>query len=460
MRTQTLSVLAMAILVAVSLWVYEHAAAIEHVAELAAITITAAAIIGLAAITGLSIRNHSLRHIPAAAVARLSWRHLTRNTGLARPDAHRADQIRRGRQVKPKVINLRARIRPTADGIRATVRTIPGTSRAEIDDAAEHIRNQWKCERVQVEQAGPRKVVIHGLRSDPLTQPTTHLDVPAGTFGRTDPPSSLYLGRDTAGRHRSLPLAGVTGITVAGLPGLGKSSLLNGWLCQLAPSPFVRFALLDGKGGGDYQVWRDRAWLYVEDELADALAVLEDVHAEMQRRLGSVLELTGKRNAWHVGPTEAMPLLVVPIDECQSYLDVASYKGDPAKEAMARRCQALTGRVIRKGRSVLCQVWLATQKPTSDSLPTQLRDNCALSVSYGLKTTDGAVAALGEAIRQFPTYNPTQFGPGDEGVCAATICTGTDPFALLRTPEISDSFAADTAMATAHLCRVPEAVKV
>lgn len=446
------------LVVIAGLWIGKHAVAIEHVAELAALAV--AGVVGLVVITAAVIWRNSARHLPAAAAARIRWRHLTRNTGLAKPDAHRADQIRRGRQVKPKVLHLRARIRPTADGIRATVRTIAGTSRAEVDEAAEHIRNQWKCARVHVEQVSPRQVVIHGLRLDPLAQPTTHLDVPAGTFGRSDPPESLYLGRDTAGRHRSLPLAGVTGITVAGLPGLGKSSLINSWLCQLASSPAVQFALLDGKGSLDYQVWRDRAWLFADDDLGSALALLEDVHAEMQRRLGSVLELTGKRNAWHVGPTEAMPLLVVALDECQTYLDVASYKGDQAREAMARRCQALTGQIVRKGRSVLCQAWLATQKPTSESLNTGTRDNCALSVSFGLKTTDGAVAALGETIRQFPTYSPVQFGPGDEGVCTATLRTGTDPFALLRTPEISDSFAADTAMATAHLRHAPEAVKV
>ena len=74
-------------------------------------------------------------------------------------------------------------------------------------------------------------------------------------------------------------------------------------------------------------------------------------------------------------------------------------------------------------------------------------------MSFGLKTADAAVAALGESIRQFPAYTPVRFGPGDEGVCTATLRTGTDPFCTLRVPEVTEQFSADVAMATAHLRR-------
>ena len=137
--------------------------------------------------------------------------------------------------------------------------------------------------------------------------------------------------------------------------------------------------------------------------LADALDVLEDQHAEMRRRLRTIAALCGQRNAWNAdGPTEDLPLLVTVIDECQTYLDLAQHKGDRALEGLARRCIALTGELIRKGRSVLCLTILATQKTTGDSIPTSLRDNSGLAVSFALKTTESSVAALGDAIREYP----------------------------------------------------------
>ncbi len=50
-------------------------------------------------------------------------------------------------------------------------------------------------------------------------------------------------------------------------------------------------------------------------------------HAEMRRRLRSITDLCGQRNAWNAGgPTEDLPLLVTVIDECQTYLDLGQHE--------------------------------------------------------------------------------------------------------------------------------------
>ncbi len=271
----------------------------------------------------------------------------------------------------------------------------------------------------------------------------------------------LYVGRDDFGTDRYLPLRGLTGICVSGLPGYGKTSLIASWLCQLTTTPAAQFALLDGKDGGDQEPWHDRAWRHAGDQLADALDVLEDQHAEMRRRLRTITALCGQRNAWNAGgPTEELPLLVTVIDECQTYLDLAQHKGDRALEGLARRCIALTGELIRKGRSVLCLTILATQKTTGDSIPTSLRDNSGLAVSFALKTTESSVAALGDAIREYPGYCPTLLRetPNGIGTAVATLTTGTDPFTRLRVPEITEQWAAERAAATACHRRDPRAL--
>jgi len=97
-------------------------------------------------------------------------------------------------------------------------------------------------------------------------------------------------------------------LTLAG-PGSGKTSGVLWLLDQLASSPAVQLAIIDGKDGGDFTAWRDRAWLSCGDELPDAVALLEDVHALMRSRLRALRTTAGPRNRWHVGPTPDWPLV-------------------------------------------------------------------------------------------------------------------------------------------------------
>jgi hypothetical protein len=182
--------------------------------------------------------------------------------------------------------------------------------------------------------------------------------------------------------------------------------------------------------------------------------MLEDLHAEMRRRLANVVRLTGKRNAWSAGPSEEFPLLIWLLDECQTFLDVASMRGDKAREALAQRAVRLAAEIIRKSGAVMMLGVLITQKPTADSLPTSIRDNCALGAAFGLKTSEGASAALGETIRQYPSYSPLMLrDPAMVGVCAATLPTGTDPICLIRAPEVTEEFSAQRAAETSQFRR-------
>jgi S-DNA-T family DNA segregation ATPase FtsK/SpoIIIE len=126
-------------------------------------------------------------------------------------------------------------------------------------------------------------------------------------------------------------------------------------------------------------------------------------------------------------------------------------------ESLARRCIALIGELIRKGRSVLCLTILATQKTTGDSIPTSLRDNSGLAVAFALKTTESSVAALGDAIREYPGYSPTLLRetPNGIGTAVVTLTTGTDPFTRLRVPQLAEQWAAARAAESAHNQRDP-----
>jgi S-DNA-T family DNA segregation ATPase FtsK/SpoIIIE len=397
------------------------------------------------------------RNYPRAWWARLRWRWLCRNLGLSKVDMHQRDKSAAGVPGKPKIRHPRVRIRPDHYGLVARVKTIPGTGRSEFEKAAPHLANHWRCCRVQVSQPRPGRLTVRGLRTDPLAATFGPERAPAGTYehpavGRP------YLGLSEWAEHRSLALAGHTGIVIGGLPGRGKSSLIGSLLCQWAPSPLVQIAGLDGKGSADLQDWHPRMWMHSGDDLADAVTLLEDCHALMRARLASVVQATGARNSWHAGPSGAWPLVVVVIDECQQYLDVASYKGDREREALSRRCVALTAELVRKGRSVMLVTVVATQKCTVDSLPSAIRDNAGICLCFGVKTIEAAAAVLGPDIREFASVSPTGLRDDEmTGVLTSTLATGQDPFTRVRVPGFSEVEIARRAAASAHLCRDPRA---
>ena len=396
------------------------------------------------------------RNYPAAWWARIRWRWLARNLGLARKDIHQLDKRQRKDDGRPqKVRHLRARFRPTSHGVTATIRTTPGSGRAEVEAAADHLANAWRCRRVSVFQPAPGRLIVRGLKRDPLAEVLDVGSVPAGVYDHPDV-ARPYLGLDEHAQHRYLSLANTTGLVIGGLPGRGKSVLINSLICQWAGSRSVALVCLDGKGSCDLEEWRGRAWLMAGDDLEAAVSVLEDCHLVMRQRLASIRQLSGSANAWRSGPTESLPLLVVVLDECQVYLDSAAVKGRKPDEDLVRRCQSLTAELVRRGRSALVFTIMATQKATTDSLPSSIRDNAGLSLCFGVKTAEASAAVLGASIREHPTFSPV--GLQDDayaGVVTTTLATGHDPFTRVRIPDVTEAMVEARAAATAVLRVVP-----
>ena len=77
-----------------------------------------------------------------------------------------------------------------------------------------------------------------------------------------------------------------------------------------------------------------------------------------------------------------------------------------AHNALVAELSRLVEELIRKGRNVAIQVMLLTQRATGDAIPTRIRDNCQVAISFATRTVDGAVAALGRgdppASRRLP----------------------------------------------------------
>jgi S-DNA-T family DNA segregation ATPase FtsK/SpoIIIE len=128
-----------------------------------------------------------------------------------------------GKPIKPRVLVPALKVTHDAYGVIARATCLPGVGLEQFQKAAPHLADAWRCTRVAVTQDEPGSVVIRGVRLDPLKFPTEHRptgDVP-------DETTRWDLGLDEYAQPVSVNLTQVPGVTVAGLPGFGKTSLIN-----------------------------------------------------------------------------------------------------------------------------------------------------------------------------------------------------------------------------------------
>ena len=257
---------------------------------------------------------------------------------------------------------------------------------------------------MRAEQQGPGLIRLRGLHRDPLLAPA-RIDLSGTAPASLD---SWWLGWAEDARPVFIRSAEVSGTVVGGLAGFGKTMLVAHFLGQLAPSPAVQFVLVDGKGGPDYDRLFPRAWLSAKDDLDQVRDVLRQMHRLMLDRQGAIAQVLGVTDAWHLGPSPAWPLVVVVIDEAHTFFHERKGTSPEVKahNAVVAELSRLVEELIRKGRNVAIQVMLLTQRATGDAIPTRIRDNCQVAISFATRTLDGAVTALGEEIRQHPDASP------------------------------------------------------
>jgi S-DNA-T family DNA segregation ATPase FtsK/SpoIIIE len=334
-------------------------------------------------------------------------------------------------------------------GVTATVAAIAGAGLADYQRAAGYLADTWGCVSVRAEQQGPGLIRLRGLHRDPLLAPA-RVDLSG-----IEPASltSWWLGWAEDASPVFIRSAEVSGMVVGGLAGFGKTMLVAHLLGQLVPSPAVQFVLVDGKGGPDYDRLIARAWLSAKDDLEQVRNVLRQVHRLMVDRQASIAQVLGVTDAWQLGPSPSWPLVLVIIDEAHTFFHERKGTSPEVKahNALVAELSRLVEELIRKGRNVAIQVMLLTQRATGDAIPTRIRDNCQVAISFATRTVDGAVAALGEEIRQHPDASPVLLNdPAYVGV-AVTSLPGRPGFQRVRTPQVDHHQVAAVIRATAGL---------
>lgn len=361
------------------------------------------------------------------------------------------------RPVKPRVLIPALKVRHDAYGVIARAKCLPRVGLEQFQKAAPHLADAWGCTRVAVTQDQPGQVVIRGVRLDPLKIPAEHH--PTGEV--PDEIAQWDLGLDEYAQPVSVDLTQVPGVTVAGLPGFGKTSLINRLICDWAPSPTVQFVCADGKVStareGDYAHLVQRMFAFVGDDLEEANALFRRLVDLRRARVSAAERILGVQSMWEVGPSATWPLVVVIIDEAHTYF--RDHKGSDPKTkklaALAAENARLVEDLVKKGRSTGILTILATQKSTGDAIPTFIRDVCPIGLSFAQKTAEAAVAALGEDIREWPDANPINLQDRSYVGVASMNHQSQPGFTRIRTPYVSDQDSAAIAEQTAHLTADP-----
>ncbi|GIG03249.1 hypothetical protein Cci01nite_83420 [Catellatospora citrea] len=205
--------------------------------------------------------------------------------------------------------------------------------------------------------------------------------VPVGsTLSIYDP---IFLGIDEFGAHVNLELMG-RNILVGGEPGGGKSGFLNAITAHAALSTDCRLVLFDGKLV-ELGQWEDCADEFVGFDPERAIRVMARLSALMNNRYTWMHAKGIRKLDWTHGLD---PVLTV-IDEFALY--TATYGDKKTQEQFT----ALFRDLVARGRACGMPVVAATQRPSSDIVPTSLRDLFAYRCAFRCTTVGSSDVVLG-----------------------------------------------------------------
>ncbi|WP_027346746.1 FtsK/SpoIIIE domain-containing protein [Hamadaea tsunoensis] len=226
--------------------------------------------------------------------------------------------------------------------------------------------------------------------------------------GRVPVASSLSIfdpvvfGADEYGRRVDVPIM-FRNIALAGEPGAGKSGAVANFVAHGALATDCRLVLIDGKQV-ELGLWEEVADCFVGPDPDHANRTILRVQTVMDNRY-AWLRYHGRRK---IQRDDAFSAIMIVIDELAYFSATAGDK--KSQETFSRLLRDL----VARGRAVGIIVVAATQRPSSDIIPTSLRDLFAWRFA-GRTTTDSSsdiILGHGWAGRG---YTATSIDPLNQG---------------------------------------------
>jgi len=214
----------------------------------------------------------------------------------------------------------------------------------------------------------------------------------------------MDVGIDEFGHPIRVPMI-YRNMLIGGEPGSGKSALLNAVVAHAALSLDCRLCLLDAKQV-ELGQWRRCADAFVGPDLDRALSLLLRLQIMMDRRYAYLLDCERRK----VVAVDTFLPYVVAIDEFAYFSATVGKKQDRDKFSELLRD------LVARGRAVGIIVVAATQRPSSDIIPTSLRDQFAWRFAGRCTTNASSDIILGHGWAQqgwsANTISPTNPGAG------------------------------------------------
>lgn len=306
------------------------------------------------------------------------------------------DRLKMGRI--PQVV----KVAETPAGYELLVRLPAGTSATDLDNAAEVAATAMGVTDLRVTR-NPRNASIATVavvRRDPLAGPALSWPLANATGWSLWEPIPVGLDENGNTVNVSLP---EHNLLLGGEPGAGKSASLSLLVAGAALDPTVTLWLLDGKRV-ELAIWEPCAKRLVGPSLAEAIEVLDNLRAEMDARYAQLLAWRRRK----VAPEDGLGLHVVVIDE------LALYLASGEKKARDRLAESLRD-LIARGRAAGVIVLAATQRPSSDIVPTSVRDLFGFRWALRCPTRDASDTILGAGWAA-EGYSAADIDPACRGV--------------------------------------------
>lgn len=249
----------------------------------------------------------------------------------------------------------------------------------------------------------------------------------------------VYFGIDEFGNPVFVPIM-YRNILIGGEPGAGKSSLVNNFVAHGALSLDTRLCLFDG-GEVELGLWEDIADAFVGPDINKAIRVLLRLQTVLNNRR-AYLKYHQRRKIMR---DDNFSAILCVVDE------LAYFSATAGKKDQQERFSELLRDIVARGRAVGIPVVAATQRPSSDIIPTSLRDLFAWRFA-GRCTTDSSsdiVLGHGWAAKGF-TANSI---PTDNQGAGYLIAEGGTP-RLVKAAYLKDSDIIDIARYAAHIRRL------
>lgn len=222
------------------------------------------------------------------------------------------------------------------------------------------------------------------------------------------------VGIDSNGREVWITWKDTSGVVIGGVAGSGKTASLLPVFRGMENN--AELYVFDGKAQRDLHPLRHICRVY--DNSGDIDAPLETMQRlEKLRTLrgDAIYKKLGAASFWHLTPQQRADLGVCPVfvvlDEAQVWLKPSS---DKAKATIQNQIRECVENLIRMGRSAGIVVIITTQRPSAESIPTDIRDNAQLKIAFRMTNDIMTQMTLGQ-IPGNPQLNPSNIGIASRG---------------------------------------------